>query len=96
MKGMTRCPHCGGEYHSAYPSHCMANFTEGAQRTELLGRYCERAERAEAAIEDALSGLRHIRTHRTPNNRDVEDLIEILQRAMICRSPQATDTKEGK
>jgi hypothetical protein len=45
-----RCEHCGGEYGHRFPSHCMANFHNHARQTELLGRYVERAEKAEAEV----------------------------------------------
>ena len=45
-----RCAHCGGEYDTGFPSHCMANFHANARKTELLGSYVERAETAEARV----------------------------------------------
>lgn len=55
---MKRCEHCGAEYLASFPSHCMANFHNHGRQTELLGRYVERAEKAEAEVE-RLKGLLH-------------------------------------
>jgi hypothetical protein len=54
---MKECSSCGAEYSARFPTHCMANFTAKARQTELLGRYVERAEKAEAKVRELMAWI---------------------------------------